>query len=120
MSEANKSSCTDGLRVLIFCQLSSLPMASCTSMELPQEWWPPLLCLPASKTLRQHAKNDAVAGVITSPRAVAVCRFGGNIDNWRVGEGTTMYYRSELPGARLILADTHACEIVVCTGWRFS
>lgn len=36
--------------------------------------------------------------------------FGGNIDNWRISAGTTMYYRAELPGARLVVSDTHAAQ----------
>ncbi|GAQ79982.1 acetamidase/formamidase [Klebsormidium nitens] len=42
--------------------------------------------------------------------AVPPSRFGGNIDDWRIGPGTTMYYTVETDGARLVMADTHAAQ----------
>lgn len=37
-------------------------------------------------------------------------RFGGNIDDWRIGKGGTMYFRVEVPGALLLVGDTHAAQ----------
>ncbi|MBD2233961.1 acetamidase/formamidase family protein [Phormidium tenue] len=36
--------------------------------------------------------------------------FGGNIDNWRIGEGATMYYPIAVEGALLSLGDPHAAQ----------
>jgi hypothetical protein len=36
--------------------------------------------------------------------------FGGNIDNWRVGKGATMYYPVAVPGALLSVGDSHASQ----------
>lgn len=34
--------------------------------------------------------------------------FGGNVDDWRVTEGATMYYPVAVPGALLSVGDPHA------------
>jgi acetamidase/formamidase len=36
--------------------------------------------------------------------------FGGNMDNWRVGKGATMYYPVAVPGALLSAGDPHASQ----------
>ena len=36
--------------------------------------------------------------------------FGGNIDNWRAGKGSTCYFPVQVPGARFIVGDSHACQ----------
>ncbi|UVI30419.1 acetamidase/formamidase family protein [Paenibacillus spongiae] len=36
--------------------------------------------------------------------------FGGNIDDWRIGEGATMYYPVSVPGALLSVGDPHAAQ----------
>ncbi|MCQ6561699.1 acetamidase/formamidase family protein [Paenibacillus mendelii] len=36
--------------------------------------------------------------------------FGGNIDDWRIGEGSTMYYPVSVPGALLSVGDPHAAQ----------
>ena len=36
--------------------------------------------------------------------------FGGNIDNWRIGEGATMYYPVAVEGGLLSLGDPHAAQ----------
>jgi acetamidase/formamidase len=36
--------------------------------------------------------------------------FGGNMDNWRVGKGATMYYPVAVPGALLSVGDSHASQ----------
>ena len=35
---------------------------------------------------------------------------GGNIDDWRIGKGATMYYPVAVPGARLSAGDPHASQ----------
>src|SRR5882724_6037652 len=35
---------------------------------------------------------------------------GGNIDNWRIGKGATMYYPVAVPGALLSVGDPHAAQ----------
>ena len=35
---------------------------------------------------------------------------GGNIDNWRIGKGATMYYPVAVPGALLSVGDPHASQ----------
>lgn len=35
---------------------------------------------------------------------------GGNIDNWRIGKGTTMFYPVAVPGALLSAGDPHASQ----------
>jgi acetamidase/formamidase len=37
-------------------------------------------------------------------------RFGGNIDDWRIGKGGTMYFKVEVPGAQIVVGDTHAAQ----------
>jgi acetamidase/formamidase len=37
-------------------------------------------------------------------------RFGGNVDDWRIGKGGTMFYTVEVPGAGIVLGDTHAAQ----------
>ena len=36
--------------------------------------------------------------------------FGGNMDNWRVGKGATMYYPVAVEGALLSVGDSHASQ----------
>jgi acetamidase/formamidase len=36
--------------------------------------------------------------------------FGGNIDNWRIGKGATMYYPVAVEGALLSVGDPHASQ----------
>ena len=36
--------------------------------------------------------------------------FGGNIDNWRIGKGGTMYYPVAVPGGLLSAGDPHAAQ----------
>lgn len=36
--------------------------------------------------------------------------YGGNIDNWRVGKGATMYYPVAVPGALVSVGDPHASQ----------
>jgi hypothetical protein len=36
--------------------------------------------------------------------------FGGNMDNWRVGKGATMYYPVAVPGGLFSIGDSHAAQ----------
>jgi acetamidase/formamidase len=36
--------------------------------------------------------------------------FGGNIDNWRIGKGATMYYPVQVSGALFSVGDPHASQ----------
>jgi acetamidase/formamidase len=36
--------------------------------------------------------------------------FGGNVDNWRIGKGATMYYPVTVPGALFSAGDPHASQ----------
>lgn len=49
---------------------------------------------------------DAPGGASTIPPS----RFGGNVDDWRIGKGGTMYYTVEVPGAMILVGDTHAAQ----------
>ena len=42
--------------------------------------------------------------------SIPPARFGGNIDDWRIGKGGTMYYKVEVPGALIVVGDTHAAQ----------
>lgn len=53
-----------------------------------------------------YIDNDATGGASTIPPS----RFGGNIDDWRIGKGGTMYYVCEVPGAMVLVGDTHAAQ----------
>ncbi len=35
---------------------------------------------------------------------------GGNIDNWRIGKGASVYYPVAVPGALLSVGDPHASQ----------
>lgn len=37
-------------------------------------------------------------------------QFGGNVDDWRIGKGGTMFYTVEVPGAMIVVGDTHAAQ----------
>src|SRR6516165_11372164 len=37
-------------------------------------------------------------------------RFGGNIDDWRIGKGAVMYYPVAVPGALFSVGDPHASQ----------
>ena len=55
---------------------------------------------------QNYIDDAAPGGANTIPPA----RFGGNIDDWRIGKGGTMYYVVEKPGALLLVGDTHAAQ----------
>lgn len=55
-----------------------------------------------------------VAGVAPDARgrisSIPPGAHGGNIDNWRIGAGTTMYYRAQVDGALFSLGDPHISQ----------
>ncbi|GAQ87386.1 hypothetical protein KFL_003490085 [Klebsormidium nitens] len=53
--------------------------------------------------------NGAPAGT-KGAASWAPSRFGGNMDNWRVGAGATLYVQVEIPGAGFYLGDCHAAQ----------
>lgn len=73
---------------------------------------------------RRHAVLDGIRiplrphfGVIAvAPRevdfidSVPPSYFGGNLDNWRLGKGTTVYLPVSVPGALLSVGDPHATQ----------
>jgi len=61
--------------------------------------------MPADSANYENSK-PGVGGANTIPPA----QFGGNIDNWRIGKGATMYYKVEKAGAMLVVGDTHAAQ----------
>eukprot|EP00897_Mesotaenium_endlicherianum_P005486 jgi/Mesen1/4966/ME000248S04250 len=62
--------------------------------------------MPANGQLYLNGAINGTKGAST----VSPSNFGGNIDNWRIGPGTTMYYKAQVAGGRLVLADTHAAQ----------
>ncbi|GAQ87319.1 hypothetical protein KFL_003450055 [Klebsormidium nitens] len=51
------------------------------------------------------APNGTLGAATTAPS-----RFGGNMDNWRVGAGSTLYVRVEVPGANFFFGDCHTAQ----------
>jgi len=61
--------------------------------------------MPANSDNYENGK-PGVGGANTIPPS----KFGGNIDNWRIGKGATMYYKVEVDGGMLVIGDTHAAQ----------
>ncbi len=61
--------------------------------------------MPANTDNYENGK-PGVGGANTIPPS----QFGGNIDNWRIGKGATMYYKVEVAGAKIVVGDTHAAQ----------
>ncbi|GAQ79555.1 acetamidase/formamidase [Klebsormidium nitens] len=51
------------------------------------------------------APNGTLGASTTAPS-----RFGGNMDNWRVGTGSTLYVQVEVPEAKFFFGDCHAAQ----------
>jgi acetamidase/formamidase len=45
-----------------------------------------------------------------SVRSGPPSHFGGNIDDWRIGKGATMFYPVQVPGALMAAGDPHAAQ----------
>jgi acetamidase/formamidase/AraC-like DNA-binding protein len=85
--------------------------------------YPGVLVAPDS-VKRRHAVLDGICiplrphfGVIAvAPRevdfvdSVPPSYFGGNLDNWRLGKGSTVYLPVSVPGALLSVGDPHAAQ----------
>lgn len=53
-----------------------------------------------------YVDEEAAGGANSIPPS----RFGGNVDDWRIGKGGTMFYTVEVPGAMIVVGDTHAAQ----------
>ncbi|GAQ89960.1 hypothetical protein KFL_005820040 [Klebsormidium nitens] len=55
-----------------------------------------------------YGKNSTspIIGASSGPPS----NFGGNIDNWRIGAGVTIYYKVQVDGGLLSFGDCHAAE----------
>lgn len=84
----------------------------------------PGIPIPPSSVRRRHDVLDGIRiplrphfGVIAvAPReadlvdSVPPAYFGGNLDNWRLGRGSTIYLPVSVPGALLSVGDPHAAQ----------
>lgn len=84
----------------------------------------PGIPIPPSSVRRRHDVLDGIRiplrphfGVIAlAPReaefvdSVPPAYFGGNLDNWRLGKGSTVYLPVSVPGALLSVGDPHAAQ----------
>ncbi|PDT78282.1 acetamidase/formamidase family protein [Bradyrhizobium sp. C9] len=84
----------------------------------------PGIPIPPSSVRRRHDVLDGIRiplrphfGVIAlAPReaelvdSVPPAYFGGNLDNWRLGKGATIYLPVSVPGALLSVGDPHAAQ----------
>ncbi|KAJ1459452.1 hypothetical protein M885DRAFT_459931, partial [Pelagophyceae sp. CCMP2097] len=64
--------------------------------------------MPGNAANYLFGKTDAqtVKGANTIPPS----QFGGNVDDWRIGKGATMYYKIEVAGGMLVVGDTHCAQ----------
>jgi acetamidase/formamidase len=61
--------------------------------------------------LRLHVGLMGVApSEVDTVNSIPPSYFGGNLDNWRIGPGTTMYYPVAVPGALLSAGDAHTTQ----------
>jgi acetamidase/formamidase/AraC-like DNA-binding protein len=84
----------------------------------------PGIPIPPASVRRRHDVLDGIRiplrphfGVIAlAPReadfvdSVPPAYFGGNLDNWRLGKGSTVYLPVSVPGALLSVGDPHAAQ----------
>jgi acetamidase/formamidase/AraC-like DNA-binding protein len=84
----------------------------------------PGIPIASASVKRRHAVLDGISiplrphfGVIAvAPReadfvdSVPPSYFGGNLDNWRLGKGATVYLPVSVPGALLSVGDPHAAQ----------
>jgi hypothetical protein len=61
--------------------------------------------MPAN-TMNYENGKPGVGGANSIPPS----KFGGNVDNWRIGKGVTMYYTCEVAGGKIMVGDTHAAQ----------
>ena len=72
-------------------------------------------CQPALQGIRiptrPHLGTAGVAPDATGRvSSIPPGRHGGNIDNWRIGAGATMYYPVQVPGALFSVGDPHVSQ----------
>jgi acetamidase/formamidase len=53
-----------------------------------------------------YIDDNAAGGANSIPPS----KFGGNVDDWRIGKGGTMFYTVEVAGAGIMVGDTHAAQ----------
>ncbi len=83
----------------------------------------PGVVIPPASTVREPALRDVVVplrphlgvmGVAPAEagrvNSIPPGRFGGNVDNWRIGPGATMYYPVFADGALFFVGDPHMAE----------
>lgn len=63
--------------------------------------------IPARPHLGTAGVAPAVDGRVST---IPPGRHGGNIDNWRIGAGATMYYPVQVPGALFSIGDPHVSQ----------
>jgi len=63
--------------------------------------------IPARPHLGTAGVAPAVNGRVST---IPPGRHGGNIDNWRIGAGATMYYPVQVPGALFSIGDPHVSQ----------
>jgi acetamidase/formamidase len=63
--------------------------------------------VPARPHLGTAGVAPAVDGRVST---IPPGRHGGNIDNWRIGAGATMYYPVQVPGALFSIGDPHVSQ----------
>lgn len=66
-----------------------------------------LAVMPANTDNYANNRDDEN---IEGANSIPPSQFGGNVDDWRIGKGATMYLRVEVDGARLVVGDTHAAQ----------
>jgi acetamidase/formamidase len=57
-----------------------------------------------------NTDNYIDASAAGGANSIPPSRFGGNVDDWRIGKGGTMYYTVEVAGAGILVGDTHAAQ----------
>lgn len=57
-----------------------------------------------------NTKNYIDAAATGGASSIPPSRFGGNVDDWRIGKGGTMFYTVEVAGAGIVVGDTHAAQ----------
>jgi len=76
-------------------------------LEADLNWKVPLRPhLGTMAVMPANSNNYGPNGVNTIPPS----KFGGNVDDWRIGKGGTMYYTVEVAGGHLVVGDTHAAQ----------
>ena len=79
--------------------------------EAKLDWKVPLR--PHIGTLGVMPSNTANyidANAAGGANSIPPSKFGGNVDDWRIGKGGTMYYTVEVAGAGIVVGDTRGAQ----------